>query len=191
LKKWFKSNIVLMALSAVVFVGGYFFLRLSYKMADTMPFTQEIILIVLGTIATILITALLLNKQTSVELEKEQSVKFIDLKTETYQNLIDTLEEMVIKEDVTYKELTRLKFNTHRLAIFASPEVLKEYRNFLNVFNESIASDRHVSTEDSTLISEALARLTIYIRADLVGELDAESEHSTKQIREQIMANIK
>ncbi len=191
MKKWFKSNIVLMALSAVVFVGGYFFLRLSYKMADTMPFTQEIILIVLGTIATILITALLLNKQTSVELEKEQSVKFIDLKTETYQNLIDTLEEMVIKEDVTYKELTRLKFNTHRLAIFASPEVLKEYRNFLNVFNESIASDRHVSTEDSTLISEALARLTIYIRADLVGELDAESEHSTKQIREQIMANIK
>ena len=191
MKKWFKSNIVLMALSAVVFVGGYFFLRLSYKMADTMPFTQEIILIVLGTIATILITALLLNKQTSVELEKEQSVKFIDLKTETYQNLIDTLEEMVIKEDVTYKELTRLKFNTHRLAIFASPEVLKEYRNFLNVFNESIASDRHVSTEDSTLISEALAKLTIYIRADLVGELDAESEHSTKQIREQIMANIK
>jgi len=191
MEKWFKSNIVLMALSAVVFVGGYFFLRLSYKMADTMPFTQEIILIVLGTIATILITALLLNKQTSVELEKEQSVKFIDLKTETYQNLIDTLEEMVIKEDVTYKELTRLKFNTHRLAIFASPEVLKEYRNFLNVFNESIASDRHVSTEDSTLISEALAKLTIYIRADLVGELDAESEHSTKQIREQIMANIK
>lgn len=191
MEKWLKSNVGLMLLSAVVFVGGYFFLRLSYKMSDSMPFTQEIILIVLGTIATILITALLLNKQTSVELEKEQSVKFIDLKTETYQNLIDTLEEMVIKEDVTHKELTKLNFNSHRLAIFASPAVLKEYRNFLNVFDESIGSDRHVSTEDSTVISEALAKLTVYIRADLVGELDAQSEQSETQIKKQIMANIK
>jgi len=45
--------------------------------------------------------------------------------------------------------------------------------------------------EDSSLISQALAKLTIYIRADLVGELDAESELSSTQISTQIMANIK
>ena len=191
MEKWLKNNIVLMILSGIVFVGGYFFLRLGYHMADTMPFTQEILLIVLGTIATILITAMLLNKQSSVELEKEQSVKFIELKTQTYQNLIDTLEAMVVSEDITHKELTQLKFHTHRLAIFASPAVLKEYRNFLNVFNETIAEDKHVSMEDSSLISNALAKLTIFIRADLVGELDEESEHNSKQIREQIMANVR
>lgn len=191
MEKWLKNNSVLMVLSAIVFVGGYFFLRLGYHMADKMPFTQEILLIVLGTIATILITAMLLNKQTSVELEKEQSVKFIDLKTQTYQNLIDTLEEMLLHKDITSNELTQLQFHTHRLAIFASPAVLKEYRNFLNVFNETIANDKHVSMEDSSLISHALAKLTVYIRADLLGELDAENEHSSTQIREQIMANIK
>jgi len=191
MKDWFKNNSILMLLSAVVFVGGYFFLRLAYHFTDKMPFTQEILLIVLGTIATILITAMLLNKQTSVELEKEQSVKFIELKTQTYQDLIDTLEEIVISEDITQKELTTLKFHTHRLAIFASPEVLKEYRNFLDVFNETVAKDKHVSMEDSSLISNALAKLTIYIRADLVGELDAESELSSTQISTQIMANIK
>ena len=191
MEKWLKSNIVLMVLSGIVFVGGYFFLRLGYHMADSMPFTQEILLIVLGTIATILITAMLLNKQTSVELEKEQSVKFIELKTQTYQNLIDTIEEIMLLDTVNESELTKLRFHTHRLAIFASPAVLKEYRNFLNVFNDKIAKDKDVSAEDADVVSDALAQLTIYIRADLVGELDAESEHSKKQISQQIMANIK
>ncbi len=189
MQKWLENNVVLMLLSSIVFIGGYLFLRLGYNMADQMPFTQEILLIVLGTIATILITAMLLNKQTSVELEKEQSVKFIELKTETYQNLINTLEGIVISEDVSKQELMKLKFHTHRLAIFASPSVLKEYRNFLNVFNETVVKDRHVSMKDSGYISKALAKLTIHIRADLVGELDAESELSSSQISAQIMEN--
>jgi hypothetical protein len=191
MKDWLKNNGILMLLSAIVFVGGYFFLRLAYNFTDTMPFTQEILLIVLGTIATILITAMLLNKQTSVELEKEQSVKFIELKTETYQKLIDTIEDIILLNEVHDNELTKLRFHTHRLAIFASPAVLKEYRNFLNVFNEKIARDKNVSMEDADLVSDALAKLTIDIRADLVGELDAESEHSKKQISQQIMENVK
>jgi tyrosyl-tRNA synthetase len=188
-QKWFEDNKVMMLLSAVVFVGGYFFLRLAYHMSDKMPFTQEIILVVLGTLATILITAMLLNKQTTVELEKEQSVKFIELKTETYQNLIDTIEEMVLHKDITPEDLVKLRFHTHRLAIVASPAVLEEYEHFLDVFNDLIAEDKHVSVKDETMLAEALARLTVYIRADLVGELVAESGRSAKQIRDQIMAN--
>ena len=191
MKDWYKNNNILMLLSAIVFVGGYFFLRLAYNFTDSMPFTQEIILIALGTIATILITAMLLNKQTSVELEKEQSVKFIELKTDTYQNLIDILEEIMLLENVTQGELTKLRFNAHRLAIFASPGVLKEYRNFLDIFNKYIASDKHVSVQDEDVISEALAKLTIHIRADLVGELDAESSETSKQISDQIIANAR
>ena len=189
MKNWFKDNKLIMLMSAAVFIGGYFFLRLAYHISDKMPFTQEIILIILGTLATILITALLLNKQTSVELEKEQSIKFIELKTETYQNLIDTIEEMVLHKDITSDDLTRLKFHTHRLAIFASPAVLEEYEHFLEIFNKMIAEDRHVSMKDEDMLSEALARLTVYIRKDLVGELDEESGRTAKQIREQIMAN--
>jgi len=191
MKKLVESYFFMMLMSAVVFVGGYFFLRLAYNMSDHMPFTQEIILIVLGTLATILITAMLLNKQTAVELDKEQSVKFIELKTETYRNLIDTLEEIVIRKDITVNELTKLQFHTHRLAIFASPEVLKEYQHFLDVFHRTIGEDRHVSGSDADLLSEALARLTVHIRKDLVGELDAESEHTQKQIEAQIMANAR
>jgi len=88
MKKWFENNVLLLIMSASVFIGGYLFLRLAYHVADKFPFTQEIILVVLGTLATILITAMLLNKQTEVELQKEQSIKFIELKTETYQSKV-------------------------------------------------------------------------------------------------------
>jgi hypothetical protein len=188
---WFENNKILMLLSAIVFVGGYFFMRLAYQVSDQLPFTQEIVLIILGTLATILITALLLNKQTSVELEKEQSIKFIELKTETYQNLINTIEEMVLHKNISTEDLIRLKFHTHRLAIFASPAVLEEYENFLTIFNEMIAKDRHVNLKDEDMLAEALAKLTVYIRADLVGELDEESGHSAKEIRDQIIANAR
>jgi hypothetical protein len=191
MKNWLRNNIILMVLSGVVFIGGYFFLRLAYNISDKTPFTQEIILVILGTLATILITALLLNKQTSVELEKEQSVKFIDLKTHTYEELINTIEEMVLVENIDNRNLTKLRFHTHRLAIFASPDVLKEYRNFLDVFNETIKKDRNVSMDDANALSQALAKLTIYIRSDLIGELDLQSGEQVKKISKQIIENSK
>ena len=191
MQKWMENSTFTLIMSAVVFVGGYFFLRLAYHMSDRMPFTQEIILVILGTLATVLITALLLNKQTAVELDKEQSVKFIELKTETYQRLIDALEAMVIRQDITREDLTRLRFHTHRLAIVASPAVLEEYQHFLEVFHEHVDADHHVSLSDADAIAQALANLTVHIRADLIGELDRESTRSAEAIRAQILANIK
>ena len=189
MNKLIHNNFIMMLLGIILFVGGYIFLRFAYNVSDKMPFTQEIILVILGTLATILITAILLNKQSSVELEKEQSIKFIELKSETYRELIALLESIVLKKDIAQKELTQLQFQTHRLAIFASPSVLEEYKNFLTVFHEHIAKDKHVSIHDADLLSEALAKLTVFIRADLVGELDARSSRSASQIREQILSN--
>ena len=190
MKKLFSSHLFLLLLNVLVFVAGYLFIRIAYNFSDSMPFAQEIVLIVLGTLATILITAMLLNKQTSVELEKEQSVKFIELKTETYQRLIDTIEEIVSQQHVTEEMLNKLRFNSHRLAIFASPEVLEEYEHFLTIFNQE-TEDHHVSMDDADKISEALARLTVYIRFDLIGELDLKSGHSSGEIRDQIIANAR
>ncbi len=189
MKNWFTNNVVLTLLSGIVFIGGYFFLRLAYHISDKMPFTQEILLIVLGTIATILITAMLLNKQTSVELEKEQSVKFIELKTEIYKNLIDNIEEILLLEEINRKELMRLRFHSHRLAIVASPDVLKEYRDFLDVLNKTILKDKEINGDDVELVYEALAKLTIFIRSDLIGELDMQSNYTKKDINQQIIKN--
>ena len=189
-EKWYENNIFLMILSACVFVGGYFFLRLAYHMSDKMPFTQEIILIVLGTLATVLITAMLLNKQTEVELQKEQSIKFLELKSETYQKIIDLMEEIVQKKVVSEDDKNRLIFNTHRIALVASPGVLDEYQNFLKVFNME-TKDGIVSVEDANRLNQALARLTIFIRKDLIGELDTQSGRDIDKINKQILSNAK
>ncbi len=76
----FKYRWIYLLLVTVAFIGGYLFLRAAYMVSDEFPFTQEIILVFLGTIATALITALLLNKQTEVELKKEENIKCIELK---------------------------------------------------------------------------------------------------------------
>ncbi|MCF6204192.1 MAG: hypothetical protein L3J59_11075 [Methylococcaceae bacterium] len=96
-----KKNIIYLVLSLATLIAGYAFLRYAYHVTDSLPFTQEIVLIFLGTIATIFITSLLLNKQTSVEIEKEQNIKFLELKTQTYQQLLDLLEEMSLLEKFT------------------------------------------------------------------------------------------
>ena len=185
-----RKQLILLLLTAITVIGGYAFLRYAYGVTDHMPFTQEIVLIILGTLATVLITALLLNKQTAVEIEKEQNIKFLELKTRTYEELIARIEAMSIREEVSDRDLVQLQFTTHRLAIFAAPGVLEEFRNFLRVL-QTTTRDRNISDEDDEAIAAALARLTTRIRADLLGQAEEhqESSYSEEQINRMILSN--
>jgi len=181
-------NYFLMALTAVTFVGGYAFLRYAYHVADRFPFTQEIVLVVLGTVATVLITALLLNKQTAVEVQKEQNIKFLELKRKNYEDLINQIEDIVLSEKITDEDIVRFQFITHRLAISSSPPVLEEYHNFLEALNAA-ARDRSITGEDPKKLSESLANLTVKIRADLIGDADFEADYTQEQIKRLILTN--
>ncbi len=162
------KNIVYLLLSLITLVAGYAYLRFAYQATDNFPFTQEIVLIILGTLATIFITALLLNKQTAVEIEKEQSIRYIDLKTAIYQQFLNLIEEMSLQDHFSDRELIRLQFMTHKLAVIASPEVIDEYQSFLAVI-ESIAKDKSFAGDMSKLHA-SLSALTIQIRQDILGE---------------------
>ncbi len=182
------QTLLQMGLTAVLFVGGYFFLRAAYHLAEPMPFTQEIVLVVLGTLATVLITAILLNKQTEVELTKEQNVKFLDLKTTIYLDLLHYLEGLFHQPQITEDDVVRLQFLTHKLAISASPEVLQRFQNLLRIFSASIG-DRRLDHRERDDLHDALAELTIAIRRDLIGELDAAGPVSTEEIERRVRAN--
>ena len=186
----FRENLLYLLLTAVVVLGGYAFLRYAYRVMDHMPFTQEIVLIILGTVATVLITAMLLNKQTEVELKKEQSIKFIELKSEIYMDFIAHIEQLMIDKAVTEKDHVRLQFLTHKLAMVASPAVLVQYQQFLEVFNRS-ARDTTLDRGEGGAISAALAALTVKIRQDLIGELDQDGIYDLATIRQQVMDNAR
>ena len=161
-----------------------YLIRYAYRVTDSFPFTQEIVLILLGTLATIFITALLLNKQTAVEIEKEQSVLYINLKTTTYQELLALLEEMALKQNFTTRELTRLQFVTHKLAIIASTEVIDYYQGFLDVIRRISADDSFSGDEPE--LHESLSNLTIQIRRDILG-----ASHARRYTEPEISAIIR
>ncbi len=181
------KQIILLLLTAIIVVGGYIFLRYAYGVTDTTPFTREIVLIILGTVATVLITALLLNQQTAIEIEKEQSIKFIELKTKTYEDLISKIEQMSLADHVAEKDIVRLRFIMHRLAIFSSPEVLKEFHRFLEVLGSCVKNGTIL--DNSEEISLALANLTIKIRGDLIGDMDSLENYTEEQIKLLILRN--
>ncbi len=182
-----QKQLLYLVLSLITLVAGYAYLRYAYKVTDSTPFTQEIVLIILGTVATIFITALLLNQQTAVEIEKEQSIKFLELKAGTYEKLLDLMEDMSLVDNFGNKELTHLQFITHRLAIVASADVLNEYQNFLKVISQ-ISTD-HSFSGDADTLSKALGALTVQIRQDLIG--GQSTGYTNSQIRNIIANNSK
>lgn len=182
------KQIIYLTLSLITLIAGYAYLRYAYKVTDSTPFTQEIVLIILGTVATIFITALLLNQQTAVEIEKEQSIKFLELKANTYEKLLDLMEDMSLVDSFGNKELTHLQFITHRLAIVASADVLNEYHNFLKVISQ--ISDDNSFSGDANTLSKALGDLTVQIRQDLVGG-QSSTNYTNIQIRDLISSNSK
>ncbi len=176
--------------TVLIFLSGYAFLRYAYRVADTLPFTQEVVLLILGTLTTVFITALLLNHQTEVELRKEQSIKFIELKAETYQRLIDFIEQLMLHARITAEDKIHLQFLAHRLAIVASPDVLVEFERFLDTMDAPGEKGR-VTVAHHAAIAHAMAQLSVRIRADLVGELDLnQRKYSPKEIARQIAENI-
>ena len=181
-----SKSLIYLVLSCVTLVAGYAYLRYAYHVTDKFPFTQEIVLIILGTTATVFITSLLLNNQTAIEIEKEQRIRYIELKTSTYQQLLDLLEEMSLVQQFTNSEIIRLQFMSHKLAVIASPRVLDEYRSFLEVIKGISADDSFVG--DLPQLHEALASLTMHIRQDIIGP-DPSSRYTSKQINEMIRRN--
>ncbi len=175
-------------LTLITVISGYFYLRYAYKVTDSTPFTQEIVLIILGTLATVFITSLLLNKQTAVEIVKEQNIKFLELKTKTYETLLDLMESMSSQKNFDEQSITKLQFITHKLAIFASPSVLNEYNNFLSIISD-ISKDGSF-TNDKDKLNAALSRLVIQIRFDLLNEnINNTPAYSLEQITKLIKRN--
>jgi len=162
-----NQTIKFILLTLLTFVVGYIFLHTAYFTSKNNPYAQEIILIVLGTIATILITAALLNKQSELELEKEHHIKIFELKSSIYIDLIDFLEKIVTKGKITDEELIYIEYLSHKISIIASEEVLKEYSGFIDVLKKA-GSDNIISATDSDEISYHLAKLTAKIRLDIL-----------------------
>jgi len=170
----------------MTFLAGYLYLKSAYNSTNEIPFVQEIVLVVLGTIVTIAITAALLNKQSEVELEKEQRVKVFDLKSKLYFELIEFIEDLLKKGEISERDMTTLEFLTHKISIIANSTVLNSYNDFLIVVKNT-TKDKKINTYESDELSEGLARLCSKIRFDLLPK----GEQHVDEVKRTIIGNIR
>ena len=194
MSKSHRDTLLFLGLSILVIILSYLFFRYAYDFSDSMPFSQEIILAFVGAIITILITAVLLNKQTEVELKKEESIKYLDLKSEIYMDLLDHLKGLMLAGEASEADIITLKFLNHKLALVADPEVLVQFEQFIRTFTRLVEApeeneESEISDEDEDVLMRELAKLTIAIRHDLIGDLDAREELSLQRIAQQIRTN--
>ncbi len=162
-----RDRVIFISLGIVLTISTYAFLRYSYRLSEGFPFSQEIIAAIMGAIITILITAALLNKQTEVELLKEENLKFMELKSSIYTQLLDYIEDIILEESVSYKDLIRLRILNQKISFVASSQVLVAFGKFIDFFSEIVQDNKLVEQEVDKLL-RLVGDLSIQIRYDLM-----------------------
>lgn len=182
-----KSFII--TISAIVLgIVTYFLFREMYYSNENFPYSQEILAALIGTVMTILITALLLNKQTEVEMIKEENLKILELKANIYDELFKYLEDVFLKQEVTKKDVIKLKLINQKLSMIASIDVLKIFEKFIEEFN-LVSKDKKIIGDDVDELLEILSNLSNAIRYDLLEGKHVEKSSEKLEIYKQIMKN--
>ncbi|ACJ75072.1 conserved hypothetical protein [Thermosipho africanus TCF52B] len=128
-----NKNLLMMILAIALSIITYFLFREMYYSNSDFPYSQEILAAFIGTVITILITSLLLNKQTEVEMLKEENLKILELKASIYNELFSYLEEVFLKQEVTKSDIIKLKLINQKLSTIASIDVLKIFEKFIKI----------------------------------------------------------
>ncbi len=181
----FEKRQVILLLYIVAMVAGYFAFRLLYGVSDSFPFSQELLLVFLGAIATILITALLLNQQTELELRKEGQVLLLDQKSTTYMALIDHIGDIVEKGRLDPEGVAELRVLNHKLAMIGSADVIGQFSDVLRRLDDS-TKDQAISDAEQAQVMQSVAVLTYHMRRDLLGRIEGEDD---QQVLQKIVAN--
>ena len=159
----FKKLIIV----AAVFFFGYMTLRLVLNNEGSKPITFEIYAAIIGFTITSLTTWALLGKQTENELNKEEQLRFLNLKTTIYQELIRQLEDVVRKEKITHEDIIELRLLNQRMIFIVSENVLVAFNKFVIHFVR-LAEKEKVSEKDLDDLLDEMSLVSVAIREDIL-----------------------
>ncbi|WP_223144564.1 hypothetical protein [Deferribacter autotrophicus] len=183
-----SKNIIITVLAIILSISCYFLFKALYLLNVDFPYSQEILAALIGTLITIFITAILLNKQTEVELLKEENLKILELKASIYDELFKYLEEVFLKQELSNKDIIKLKLINQKLSTVASHDVLKIFGKFIDEFNEA-SLDKKILENDVDEILGILSELSNAIRYDLLEGKHVEKKSEKAAILKQILKN--
>ncbi len=180
-----QNRALLLILLLLTIAGGYLGFRFFYQVSADFPFSQEILLVFIGAVATVLITALLLSQQTELELRKEGQVLLLDRKSTIYSALIEHIGEIVEKGQMNDTQLRELKILNHKLAMIGGAEVIRQFSQVLARLDQAV-SDGTIGGPEQDLIMKSVAVLTYHMRADLLGRIASKKDDA---VLRDILAN--
>lgn len=170
------------AAAAALGIGIVFLFRWMYLAEDTLPFAQEMTLIFLGAVVTIILTAALLNRQTDLELRKEGRVIILQQQCDIYMACIEKVAEIVETARHDAKLIDELRVLNHKLAVVASAGVVSSFEQVLESLQSGFA-DGTLSDEDGERVMNAVADLTIAMRSDVLHAAAFPSQNIERAVR--------
>ena len=170
-----ESRNLTLILLLLAIVSGYLGFRYFYEVSGDFPYTQEVLLVFIGAVVTVLITALLLNQQTELELRKEGQVLLLDRKSSIYAALIEHVGEIVEKGAMNAELYADLRVLNHKLAMIGSAPVIQHFNAVLDQLDLSMR-DQSIAAHEQDQIMRAVATLTYHMRRDLLGQIGSEDD---------------
>lgn len=164
-----KRDMLYLALALVLGIAGYVAFRAMYFAGAPMPFAQEMVLVFLGAVATIVLTAALLNRQTELELHKEARVLVLQHKSEIYMGCIEKVAEIVEAERHDPELIDDLRVLGHKLAVVGSRKVVMRFEDVLRGLLSGLRDGR-LSGGDGEAVMQSLANMTAEMRRDFLQE---------------------
>lgn len=170
------------AAAAALGIGIVFVFRSMYLAEDILPFAQEMTLIFLGAVVTIILTAALLNRQTDLELRKEGRVIILQQQCDIYMACIEKVAEIVATARHDAKLIDELRVLNHKLAVVASAGVVSSFEQVLESLQSGFA-DGTLSDGDGERVMNAVADLTIAMRSDVLHAAAFPSQNTERAVR--------
>ena len=173
-------DLALAAAAAALGIGIVFLFRSMYLAEDILPFAQEMTLIFLGAVVTIILTAALLNRQT--ELRKEGRVIILQQQCDIYMACIEKVAEIVETARHDARLIDELRVLSHKLAVVASAGVVSSFEQVLESLQSGFA-DGTLSDGDGERVMNAVADLTIAMRSDVLHAAAFPSQNTERAVR--------
>ncbi len=187
-----KRQTLFLLILGIVFAAVLFVLfRLFLDTAST-NYASEIAAAFMGALVTVVITMILLNRQSEAETLKERNVELLKQKIAVYGSLIDRLESIMRKGEVSLEDEIAIQMLNLKLSFFASTEVLQKFNEFARQFS-LVAADRKVTGEERTELLGTLGGLSTSIRHDLSSQEDLRTERklfSEEELKNLVMGNV-
>lgn len=171
-------------LIAIIFFSGYATLRIVLN-SEVTPLTFEIYAAIIGFTITSLTTWALLGKQTENELKKEDSIRFLNLKTSIYLELIKQLEDIIRNQKITHEDVIELRLLNQKMIFAASEEVLVAFNKFVLRFVK-LAEQKTISDKNIDDLLDEMSLLSVAVRKDLMGDR-AKDDPVDKDLRKLIL----